>query len=805
MSYEPFLIAPFQNGLDIDMQPWLLPQDAFSEIENGHIRHGVLQKRNGYQKQGDLVHKNGTDWDITAITAPGATVTITVTDSTGLTTGDTVEIRGVNGMTQLNGHQYTITVAGNNLTLDNVDGTDFDTYTNSGGVYLIAGERVMGIENFIDSQGVKEQLAWDTKRVCTYNTNTEQYDPLVDADIFSSSDTDYVWVAPWSSVASTSVSALNRIYFTNGKSYSAGPPVTDGIWFYDGTNVTSFRPEINTGSGRYINGARLIFTLQGRLLLFATTEGSDQYWQRMRWCQAQNPGIPGSFDGEWDDSEPGKGGYVDAPTGDRIVTGGFIENQIVICMTNSVWLVQPTADPALPFIWKKINNFRAADAKMSVASFDRYVVSAGIRGITATDGIETTRIDNRIEDFTTSIVNSSEFDKIFAERNYENRAMWMLYPNTDSDDCDAALIFDEESKAWSTYTIAMNVLGHGGVSKDASLQDFGDLGLQDPYFDDSGLQDFWLNENSELMLGGDTSGTIHTMNVGSTDNIELFESGISSVTQASEAVVTIDGDKPLADFDRITISGIGTGSMTELNDREFLVSDKTGNQFKIKEPVNGVWQYVDSTGYTAYNTGLDRGTVRADFDTDLNFKALSAAWNPYISRGMKAQMGYVDVYLQADPTSQLDVRFYANDQEDYYARHIVHCLPDLIELGTVSDISNANPAVVTSPRHGLNTGAQIYLYGCLGMPEINGGPYTVTAINTDTFSLDGVDSTNYGLYTQNGIITKNEFSSQSVWKRIYAGGTGFQHRMEIYDETTNAPVNIFGFMPWFRPRTGRPR
>jgi hypothetical protein len=63
-------------------------------------------------------------------------VVITVADTDGLETGDTVDISGIIGMTELNGNSYTITVInGTTFSLDGVDGTGFDAYVSDGDAY----------------------------------------------------------------------------------------------------------------------------------------------------------------------------------------------------------------------------------------------------------------------------------------------------------------------------------------------------------------------------------------------------------------------------------------------------------------------------------------------------------------------------------------------------------------------------------------------------------------------------------------------------------------------------------------------
>jgi hypothetical protein len=65
-GYEPFLIAPFQTGKYIGMEPWMSPIDAFPTLQNARVNKGVLEKRLGYQLFATVNH-NGVDQTNTAI------------------------------------------------------------------------------------------------------------------------------------------------------------------------------------------------------------------------------------------------------------------------------------------------------------------------------------------------------------------------------------------------------------------------------------------------------------------------------------------------------------------------------------------------------------------------------------------------------------------------------------------------------------------------------------------------------------------------------------------------------------------
>ena len=70
-------------------------------------------------------------------------------------------------------------------------------------------------------------------------------------------------------------------------------------------------------------------------------------------------------------------------------------------------------------------------------------------------------------------------------------------------------------------------------------------------------------------------------------------------------------------------------------------------------------------------------------------------------------------------------------------------------VGEITNVTQANPAQVTSPNHGLATGNSIYIYNVLGMTELNGNIYSVTVIDANNFTI-GIDSTGFTAYISGG-------------------------------------------------------
>ncbi len=81
---------------------------------------------------------------------------------------------------------------------------------------------------------------------------------------------------------------------------------------------------------------------------------------------------------------------------------------------------------------------------------------------------------------------------------------------------------------------------------------------------------------------------------------------------------------------------------------------------------------------------------------------------------------------------------------------------------TITAITQANPAVVTSTAHGLTNGTVINIFGVVGMEVINDRRFTVAGVTANTFQLSGIDSSAYGMYSSGGSAA--HYSGGMIWK-----------------------------------------
>ena len=70
----------------------------------------------------------------------------------------------------------------------------------------------------------------------------------------------------------------------------------------------------------------------------------------------------------------------------------------------------------------------------------------------------------------------------------------------------------------------------------------------------------------------------------------------------------------------------------------------------------------------------------------------------------------------------------------------------------ITGATQANPCVITSANHGLDTGDSVTISGVVGMTELNGGVYTITKVSDNTFSLNDVDSSAFTSYASAGTV-----------------------------------------------------
>lgn len=95
------------------------------------------------------------------------------------------------------------------------------------------------------------------------------------------------------------------------------------------------------------------------------------------------------------------------------------------------------------------------------------------------------------------------------------------------------------------------------------------------------------------------------------------------------------------------------------------------------------------------------------------------------------------------------------DSANWWKRTSSFQTGDLVTV-SITNITQANPAVVTAPGHAFGNGDQIRIDNVSGMTNVNGNYYTVAGVSGNTFQLSGIDSTGFSAYTSGGDVARVE-------------------------------------------------
>jgi hypothetical protein len=230
----------------------------------------------------------------------------------------------------------------------------------------------------------------------------------------------------------------------------------DGIRYYDGFGANlgwrNFAPPTKTYPSAatspvytYLTGCKILIGYKDRLLAFNTWESTaaganTNYPNRVRWSQNGTPfyttstapaaaGTPRAGT-QWVDDTPGKGGYIDAPTSEAIVSIALFKDTCLVFFERSTWQLRYTGSEILPFVWERINEQMGAESTFSPIYFDGGVLAIGDKGIISSNSMSVERIDETIPDLVYAIHNADEgVSRVHGIRDFQRKMSYWTYPS----------------------------------------------------------------------------------------------------------------------------------------------------------------------------------------------------------------------------------------------------------------------------------------------------------------------------------------------------------------------------------------
>lgn len=313
----------------------------------------------------------------------------------------------------------------------------------------------------------------------------------------------------------------------------------------------------------------------------------------------------------------------------------------------------------------------------------------------------------------------------------------------------------------------------------------------------------------QLTRTGDTSWTLSNfpatvgpfLDENTTDTTLTLSNSVAtksiSAAVTSRPVEITSTAHGFSDGDIVEITGVV--GMTELNDRRFSVSGATTDTFELSGE--------DGSAHTAYTSGGtiakiteeigDTGTLTAsastftadDVGTQVLLRLSDYSDIPPWQTGETYQLGHLfhsdsliyEVVKEgdsgADPPAHLEGERWDGPQK----------VEKLGDNRSISAVTKANPAVVTSTAHGFNDGDVVFISQANGMTELNGRFFTVANVLTNTFELRGEDSTSHGTYTNSG-VARRRILSNTRWKFRHGGACSVN--ITAYNSATSVDVEI---------------
>lgn len=452
--------------------------------------------------------------------------------------------------------------------------------------------------------------------------------------------------------------AQNRTISTTG----------DGIRWYDmgETTWSNFQPPINATS--FLIGGLFIFYFRDRLVVFSPTEttspggiGSTTHYQRARWSQngtvyyASNP-IPSGLTSQsdaWLDDTPGKGGFLDAPTSERIISGSLIKDNLIVFFERSTWRFRYSGNEELPFIWERINAEFGSDGTFATINFDIGPMTIGSRGIIQTDSINVLRIDSKIPDEAFSFNNlMSGPQRIWGIRDFDEQVVYWCFPNDTENSTfpNRVLLYNYREPSWAFFRDSYTCFGY--------WQSFNDLTWGGANFTWGSANFTWGSAQSQALypkvIGGNQQGYVMILQQIASNQQSLR---IEAITPGTPVTLTSTNHN-LTNVDYIIpVDIIGNGS--SLNGTVYKVQVVDANNFNLFS-FNSVTQEFDTPVTVGAGTYGGAGEIqRVD-----NFIIKTKKFNPSLKEGASTRIGWLDTYTDVTKDGAFIVNIYADGNEN---------------------------------------------------------------------------------------------------------------------------------------------
>lgn len=722
MPMDRFLIAPFKSGLQNDLKPWLLPEDAFEQLNNAYVFRGRVRKRFG-----SLLTGTGG----TALTAPffsrlGVNLGPTVAGALAGKVPGHFFVRGMAFV--IDTIVYTVVTAGvaqpmlktgatTTATFSTTDGAFNFVGAPAGDVYFYSSEPVMGISNY-ESGAVNDHpaFAFDTQFAYYYLTSRWVRNG---SPIWHGADDDFFWAANWEDItANAAAMFVSNFFVTN---YNSTATLNDDpIWAYRGGTTWvpfSYSPLIALNAGNqqpytvtratastgaivlnYVQTARIILPFKDRLVLLNTVEnnangataydvanptttgitpdGGGNYvtstnTNYVNRCRFSHNGSPFARNAWLEPNQVFKpdlvsalvkadgGGFIDAPTEEEIISAEFIKDRLIVYFERSTWELAYTGNQVLPFVWQKINTELGSEATFSSVPFDKVILTIGNTGVHACNGANVERIDDKIPDEVFDIRNKVEgVQRVAGIRDYFTEMVYWTFPAS------------TDVANFPNRVLVYNYQNGAWAFNNDCITAFG-------YFEQQSdrtwaeMKNPWLSENTEWVSGvqqskfrriiaGNQQGFIFMVATDS-DQGSGQNARVMQITNMSNvgtAITVFSLDHTLVQNEYVAIE---SAQGITPSDPLIPINDAIFQVLQVTDKDNVVLGLFGDDPKVVNFTGVytGAGTLRRVS----NIQILSKQWNPYVDQGRNVYIAKIDFGVTKTEDGEITVDYFPSSTE----------------------------------------------------------------------------------------------------------------------------------------------
>lgn len=443
----------------------------------------------------------------------------------------------------------------------------------------------------------------------TYNTGTGAYTFTGAAastpiyyygGLWTGTDNQLFWTVTWQG----ETPANRYLFVTNNKP-------ADGIQYYNGSSWLTLAPVVDKDND-YLQTALMLVVFKNHLIAFSPTisaGGGTTYTNMAMWAAFGDPTAAGA----WNNSLPGKGNNLVAPTMEQIQSCEFVKDRLVVYFERSTYEFAYTGNYANPFQWNLLNTELGTESTFSTVPFDKQCLTVGNVGIHACNAQNVQRIDNKIPYSVWDIRSgSNQVERVYGIRDYYAEQVYWTFPNTDA---------DKNSQTYPNKILAYNYITGSWAEFDDSITAFG-------YFYESSFSAITWNstsitwDNSEVTWDGGTGQALNQVIIAGN------QEGFTFIVD-----VDYNNQDPVLQITNLTLVS-GNTTVTCIN-HNFNVGDFVylNNLYGLSGPFKSFYEIIDIP--TANTLIIMAPDVYASLMTDT-----------YLGGGTLARVPAIDIYTK---------------------------------------------------------------------------------------------------------------------------------------------------------------